>query len=269
MDGPERQNELLGCKLRVMTGTPEYVEWIPRADLRGVVACGWAARFGDDGQPHAERVLPDGCVDLIWSGQRLLIAGPDTESTLLGASAGAQFAGVRLRAGKAAAVLGVPASSLLNARVVAHDIWGARADALGEALSRTCSAADAVAVMESALKTWLTNVPRGDALVAVAVSKLRSLRSSRPVADLADELGVSERQLNRRFADAVGYGPKMLQRVFRLQTFVRLRSVQPRRGLADLAAAAGYADQAHLCRDCQALAAAPPSALLGQPVTAS
>ena len=252
-----------------MTSAPEYVEWSPCAELRSVVACGWAARFGDDGQPHAERVLPDGCVDLIWSGQRLLIAGPDTESTLLAASAAGQFAGVRLRPGKAAAALGVPASSLLNARVDAHDVWGARADALSDTLSRTCSAADAVAAMEAALKSWLTNAPQGDALVDVAVHRLRSLRSSHPVADLADELGLSERQLNRRFADAVGYGPKLLQRVFRLQAFVRLRSEQPRRGLADLAAAAGYADQAHLCRDCQALAAAPPSALLGQPVTAS
>jgi hypothetical protein len=99
-----------------MSGAPEYR---PRWELRGVVACSWAAHFGADGRPHAERVLPDGCVDVIWSAGRLLIAGPDTESTLLGPSADGKFAGVRLRPGKAAAVLGVPASSLLNARVAA------------------------------------------------------------------------------------------------------------------------------------------------------
>jgi transcriptional regulator GlxA family with amidase domain len=123
--------------------------------------------------------------------------------------------------------------------------------------------------MEGALASWWTKASAADPLVDAAVARLRSSRSPHPVAALANELGLSERQLNRRFVAAVGYGPKLLQRVFRLQAFVRLASQQPRRGLADLAAAAGYADQAHLCRDCQALAAAPPSALSGQPVTTS
>ena len=36
----------------------------------------------------------------------------------------------------------------------------------------------------------------------------------------AHELGVSERQLRRRFAEAVGYGPKTLARVLRFQRFL-------------------------------------------------
>ena len=41
-------------------------------------------------------------------------------------------------------------------------------------------------------------------------------------ADLALALGVSERQLRRRFLDAVGYGPKTLARVLRFQRFLEL-----------------------------------------------
>ena len=44
-------------------------------------------------------------------------------------------------------------------------------------------------------------------------------------------LGVSERQLRRRFADAVGYGPKTLARVLRFQRFLALarrRRARPR-----------------------------------------
>ncbi len=37
-------------------------------------------------------------------------------------------------------------------------------------------------------------------------------------------LGVSERQLRRRFEDAVGYGPKTLARVLRFQRFLALAS---------------------------------------------
>ncbi|MFB9683848.1 helix-turn-helix domain-containing protein [Amycolatopsis plumensis] len=62
---------------------------------------------------------------------------------------------------------------------------------------------------------------------------------------------VSERRLRRRFVQAVGYGPATYLRVSRFQRAVALA---PRiSGLAALAAAAGYADQAHLSRECRAL----------------
>jgi len=72
------------------------------------------------------------------------------------------------------------------------------------------------------------------------------------------------RQLRRRFHDAVGYGPKTLQRVLRFQRFVR--ALDACGGACDLAASAaeaGYADQAHLTRECVALSGMTPAALAG------
>jgi transcriptional regulator GlxA family with amidase domain len=77
-------------------------------------------------------------------------------------------------------------------------------------------------------------------------------------------VALSERQLRRRFHDAVGYGPKTLGRVMRLQRFLRLARAQPDAGLAALAADAGYADQAHLSGDARALTGRTPSALLAR-----
>jgi AraC-like DNA-binding protein len=87
------------------------------------------------------------------------------------------------------------------------------------------------------------------------------------VAALGDALGISERQLRRRFADAVGYGPKTLARVLRFQRFLALAAGDDPAGsargdLAGLAYAAGYADQAHLTRECRQLSGRTPAALL-------
>ncbi|MGH2687373.1 MAG: DUF6597 domain-containing transcriptional factor, partial [Actinomycetota bacterium] len=87
---------------------------------------------------------------------------------------------------------------------------------------------------------------------------------------LGDDLGIGERHLRRRFAAAVGYPPKTLQRILRFQRFLTLaraaaggpRPVDRPGGLAGLAAAAGYADQAHLTRECSRLADLPAGALL-------
>ncbi len=101
-----------------------------------------------------------------------------------------------------------------------------------------------------------------DALVAAMVAEIVRSVPARPrsVRDLARLAGISERQLRRRLVAAIGYGPKMFERVTRFQHFRRLASLTPGRGLASLAADAGYADQAHLSRECMKLSGNPPSA---------
>ncbi|MEV4057134.1 helix-turn-helix domain-containing protein, partial [Amycolatopsis sp. NPDC049688] len=85
------------------------------------------------------------------------------------------------------------------------------------------------------------------------------------VEDPAASVAVSERRLRRRFVQAVGYGPATYLRVSRFQRAVALAPRTP--GLAALAAAAGYADQAHLSRDCRALTGLTPRAYFRRPST--
>ncbi|MGH2718808.1 MAG: helix-turn-helix domain-containing protein, partial [Actinomycetota bacterium] len=91
------------------------------------------------------------------------------------------------------------------------------------------------------------------------------LLASRPelsVARLAKALYLSERQLRRRFDAAVGYGPKMLQRVLRFRGLLaRLAEPGPAPDLARVASDLGYADQAHLTREARELAGQTPMQL--------
>ena len=80
------------------------------------------------------------------------------------------------------------------------------------------------------------------------------------LAALAEGAAITERQLHRRFVQAVGYGPKRLQRVLRFQSFLALCRAQ-HAGLAALALRAGYADQAHLSREARILAGRSPAQL--------
>jgi AraC-like DNA-binding protein len=84
------------------------------------------------------------------------------------------------------------------------------------------------------------------------------------VAALGPALGIGERQLLRRFNAAVGYGPKLLDRVLRFQRFVDRAPAVAGEGeqLARAAAELGYADQAHLSRDCKRLSGLSPLALV-------
>ena len=83
--------------------------------------------------------------------------------------------------------------------------------------------------------------------------------------ELAAALGISERQLRRRFHAAVGFGPKTLARILRFQRMLSLvRQRASRRDLARLALDAGYADQAHMTAECTRLAGLPPGRLIAE-----
>jgi AraC-like DNA-binding protein len=105
--------------------------------------------------------------------------------------------------------------------------------------------------------------PCCDALVCEAAGALAG-EDGPPVAELAETLGVSRRQLTRRFQEAVGVPPRDFVRFARMARAWRGAATTPDRKLAELAAEAGYADQPHLDRDFRELAGAPPSRTLGQ-----
>jgi AraC-like DNA-binding protein len=228
-----------------------YVERAPADDLAGHLRCSWTAVTG---RPRA--VLPDGCLDLMWVGGELVVAGPDTGPAPTDLAPGTEIAAVRFRPGAAPAVLGVPAVELRDRRVRLADLWRDGA----ELERRVGAAAAPVAVLEAAVRARLADAPPPDP-VALGVAATLGRAGAEPVAGLAGRAGLSERQLHRRSVAAFGYGPKTLDRVLRLQRFLALGRARPAAGLAELAAAAGYADQAHLGHDCRALAGATPGEL--------
>lgn len=191
-------------------------------------------------------VLPDGCMDLLWIGGALVVAGPDTHAETPSGPYGGSYAGVRFAPGTAPALLGVPAHELRDRRVALADLWpGALVRELTE---RVAGAADPAAALEDiAVRRAADTGPPDPAMRSVAAH----LDSGRTVAQTARTVGLGARQLHRRSLTAFGYGPKTLARVLRLQRALALvRSGTP---YAEAALAAGCADQAHLAREMREL----------------
>ncbi|MDT9682180.1 helix-turn-helix domain-containing protein [Streptomyces sp. TRM76323] len=234
--------------------TPRYRERPSRLD-GAVVWTLTGARPGGAARPGGEvhPVLPDGCMDLLWTEGRLLVAGPDTRAYAPD-GAGAAWAGVRFAPGDAPALLGVPAHALRDRRVDLADLWpAARARRLAARVA--AAPGDPATALEEAALSVAAAAPRPDPLLRAVAARLDAGWS---VAATADAVGIGARQLHRRSLDAFGYGPKTLARVLRLQRALALiRAGTP---CAAVAAAAGYTDQAHLTRDVRALTGRTPAA---------
>ena len=235
-----------------------YRELAPPTGLLPVVACLWEHEAPPG---HEQRIIPDGCVDIVRLDGELVVVGADTGPVVAGPGAvpASRTSGIRLRPGAAGAVLGIPASEVRDQRVPLAEVW----PDVGPALADALSAADPAGRLDLLARTVLQRKAERDGLVAAAARRL-GVPGSR-ISSVAGDLGVSERHLHRRTVDAVGYGPKMLGRVARLRRLIGLSTaaassmaartagssgLAERAGappsLAERAAAAGYASQAHM-----------------------
>jgi AraC-like DNA-binding protein len=234
-----------------------YVERPPVPALAGLVSSVWIQQVAAGADPYTHRSIPHGGVELVCPlGQVPRVVGPLTRPLVEVLAPGTTVVGVRFRPGAAPSVLDLPASELLDLTVDTGELWGRAAVALGERLDRAASPADALADLQRHVAGRLGAAPGPDPLVSEAVRQLMPWRTVE-VGSLPSRLSISERQLRRRCQAAVGLAPKALHRMLRFQGFLALvqsalaRGREPAGdGLAALAADAGYADQAHLTREC-------------------
>ncbi|KKJ93433.1 helix-turn-helix domain-containing protein [Micromonospora sp. HK10] len=244
--------------------------------IRGAVR--WAS-VSRGGTPA--RVLPDGCLDLLWSSRAgLLVAGPDRTAHLSTGTAGERWVGLRLPPGVGPAVFGVPAHELRDLRVPLVDLWGRAVADLADRVDAARAAAEAApAGVPPGVAGPARGLTAGSRAVAavleeVAVARLRAAGGPDPlgpriaarltaggtVAATAAEVGLGARALHRRSQLLFGYGPKTLARILRMRRALDLAGTGV--PLAEVAARTGYADQAHLTRDVTDLAGLPPTRLL-------
>jgi AraC-like DNA-binding protein len=234
--------------------SPGYRELAPPPALRHALECLWV-RVSTPEAPPAH-VLPDGGADIIWQADRpALVAGPDTAARLVGVSPGAAVVGARFHPGAGGSALGLPLSELRDTSTWLDELR----PGLGDRLDPHLHPQAALRRLTEIVARLVAAGPP-DPAVRAAARQLDHPRTR--VEGLADDLGLSERQLRRRCHAAVGYGPKTLQRVLRFRRFLAgLDAGGAEPDLARLALDAGYADQAHLTRDSTRLAGLAPAAL--------
>lgn len=242
----------------------EYAEFLPRAALRADVLCLWQQKITGGTCEYAHRVLPDGCVDVVLiDDEAPAVVGPWTEAFLANLRPGTGIVGARFHPGRAARMLGVPASEFLNQSVAVRDFWR-RGES--ERLLRVAEAQNLAAkrsTLELALLTRLGAAGAADSEVTAAIYWLARCPAGR-VEQLSRWVGMSGRQLQRRFCAAVGYGPKMFQSVLRFQRLLHRAAEWGQGGLAEMAVESGYADQSHMNREVQRFSGVAPTALLAK-----
>ena len=252
-----------------------YREFPVPGGLADYFLCFWEQVITGSGE-YVHRVLPDACVDIVFVNDAPpVVVGPWTDPLLVRFPAGTRVVGARLHPGRAPGILGIPAAELLNQSVSFSDARSASSARFRAAfelpgiVSRSAVSHSIVSqsvVSQSTLAAALAPAARlarpADAAILASIGWLVR-HPDGSVAQLSRSVGISPRQLQRRFSAAVGYGPKMFQSVLRFQRLLNCaRKATGPAPLADLAAMAGYADQAHMTREVQRFAGGTPRVVI-------
>lgn len=154
----------------------------------------------------------------------------------------------------AAALLGVPAGELRGQTIDLVTLLGAAGERLVDEVLAAPGWAARFAAVDAALVRRLDEVAAPPPEVAEAWRLVLRRAGRVRVEDLAASVGWSRRHLTERFRTSIGLTPVEALRVTRFETARRLLLRPDRPPLADVALAAGYADQPHLAREWRALA---------------
>ncbi|WP_152546891.1 helix-turn-helix domain-containing protein [Amycolatopsis orientalis] len=190
-------------------------DFAPPADLADRVSRVWR-RSGE--LPPA---LPQPSVDLlVFADGSLWLTGPETEART--GSLTEPLTGVRLRPGTCASVLGIAADEV--------PLSGMPFPGSG---------------LDDGLRALRAPARPVDGVIDQVLQAMRADPGA-PVSRHAAAVGLSERQLRRRFLVAVGLSPKAYTRVVRLHRAMALARSSPVPDWAEIAVRSGFYDQPHM-----------------------
>ena len=256
----------------------EYREIRPSGAVRRYIRCYW---FLEDDSPllSVQRIVPDGRSELVlnlgqpfesqrqghWSRQpQSFLVGQITGPMLIRPGGPTRTFGVRFHPHGAAQLLKLPIHEVTDSVVPLEDI-SQQLRRHFEPIVEPRSVPEQFAALDQAMRTLAAQTVAEDSLVIRAVEQFEHSGGKARISHLAERSGVSTRQLERRFRDAVGISPKLFCRMQRFQRiFSRMEA--PESDWADAAVHCGYYDQGHLIRDFRQFSGKTPTALLSEEI---
>jgi AraC-like DNA-binding protein len=261
-----------------------YREIKPVPPLHRFVECFWTLEGDAAFDKSAERILPDGCVELILNFGAPFIEGCDgrrkrqprnflvgqmTGPILISPTGPVELLGIRFHPGGTLPFLRVPLHEITDQVVELESLSSKLERDLMRVTSQSPLLSEKIAAVQPFLISCLASTKHDSRFLTLA-ARIVDSAGSVSVDRIANDAGVSSRQLERRFLREVGVGPKLLGRIIRFQQVFRAVE-QCNAAWADIAVECGYYDQAHLIRDFNQFAQQTPAVLFASqsPLTES
>ena len=259
-----------------------FRKYLPDPRLTKQVACYWTLEIsGDPGHHQRLHVLAEGLEFCLLfeattesrdlnahsdADMRCMVYGPMTQARRIKSEQPTTVLGICFRPGGAYPFFSNPMSELRDFCVDIDDLWGTRgSDIMKRMQYDDTTMPDRIRRLETYLTGQLHKIEREDACVSDAVTVIDARCGRINIEDLADRVGLSNRQLERSFKERVGMSPKQLCRSLRFKSVFNQLKASPAVSWGETAAACGYYDQSHMIRDFKHYTGQSPAAYFAEP----
>ena len=259
-----------------------YRMYIPRPPLAAFINSLWL--YEGINRPHArERRLPSGSLELVinlredlirvydrhnhdqfQSFPGSLICGAHSEFFVIDADSQESVMGVHFKPGGAFPFFQLPVGELHNLHLSLDTLWGTSANDLRWQLLEARTPDEKFRILEQSLLAHAAPSFILHPAFAYALAEFQHLPSSRAMANVTAQTGLSPKRFISVFNREVGLTPKLYCRVRRFQAALEAIGQGQQVDWADIALVCGYFDQAHFNHDFQAFSGLNPSTYLAQ-----
>jgi AraC-like DNA-binding protein len=246
-----------------------YKEYPPDLRLQHLIETYWVAD-GVIESPITHRILPDGCVDIIFdfgsdntvqhlTGLPMLVG---TMTSLLEISyrlGHVQMMGIRFAPAGITAFTRMPVSGITNQNIELPLIETLLDKSFYERLPDMECMQERIAYINTYFLARLHKFYLPDRQIRHAVSLIQNNNGHLSVRKIAGEVCLSERQFERKFKTAIGISPKTFSNIMRFRSVRSYMETHSDKSMYEIAIACGYHDHSHMNKEFQRLGSISPS----------
>jgi AraC-like DNA-binding protein len=242
-----------------------YQVYSPSPELQSFVKCFWTLEDEASSEPVKQRVVPDGCMEMIFHygdlykqyfedgssiiQPRSFVFGQISSYIEIAPTGISGIVSARFLPDGLTPFIEMPVSALENKAVAIHEIFGEKGKEFEEKIIAASDNAQRIKLIEEFLLSRLADPQTIDAVTKACVEVIFQSQGRLGVVELADKMNLNRRNMERKFTSAIGMSPKQLSRVVRLQATLKMLEQKKFTSLTSLAYENGYYDQAHFIKD--------------------
>lgn len=251
-----------------------YNSFDPSPDLSPYIRCYWTLEAPAEEIPEKQRIVPDGCMEMIFQlgdlyrqyldeensiiQPRSFVFGQITKPLDIEPTGITNIFAVRFHPSGFLPFANVPLQQLENKAVALEVLFGTEGKTLFDEISNAVSVEERIKIVEQFLLQKITDPENIDKITSSSVALMLELSGQINVGTLSEQMNVNRRQLERRFSSLIGLSPKQLSKIIRIQATLKLLAENNYENLTSLAYEANYYDQAHFIKDFKEFTGVPP-----------
>ena len=242
-----------------------YQVYTPTSELQPFIKCFWSLEDERQDEPVKQRVLPDGCMEMIFHYEDLyqqyfedgssiiqpksFVFGQITKYIEIAPTGISGILSARFLPDGISPFLNIPLTSFENKAVPITEIFGEDGKNLEEHVINASDNYERIKLIETFLLSKLTEQKTIDVITKSCIDLIFLSQGQIGSAELADKMKINRRNMERKFISAIGISPKQLARVARLQATLKMLEQKNVASLTEIAYENGYYDQAHFIKD--------------------